>query len=92
MDAKARLDAHHVADLDVVAAGVDVNLVAEPRQRTRELAHVDVHAATVARARLGQGRGVIREYGETSHEGSLMGALGTQRGEMRGERADGTTM
>ena len=51
----------------VVAAGVDVDLVAETRQRARELAHVDVHAPAVTGAGLGQRRRVVRQDGETSH-------------------------
>ena len=71
VDPKTGLDADDVALVRVVTSGVDVHLVAEAGQRTRELAHVDVHPSTVTGARLGQRRGVIREDRETCHASSL---------------------
>ena len=71
MDAKARLDNHHVALRRVVTTGIDVDFVAESSKCAREFSHVDVHSPAVARARLGEGRGVIRENTETSHDESL---------------------
>jgi hypothetical protein len=71
MDSKTRFHELGVADSQVVSAGVDVNLVAEPSQGARELADVDVHSPAVAGPRLGQGRRVVRENGESGHETSL---------------------
>jgi hypothetical protein len=45
--------------------------VALTSDRARKLANVDVHTAPVSGTGLGQGRRVIRENGETSHEVSI---------------------
>ena len=75
MDAKAGLDELGRRGTKVVATGVDVDLVAEARERARKLADVDVHAPAVARSRLGQGRRVIREDREARHERNPTGLV-----------------
>jgi hypothetical protein len=75
VDAKTRFDDLDLAHVGIVAPGVDVDLVTEPRERARELANVDVHTPAVARAGLGEGRGVIGENTESSHAPTLPGEL-----------------
>ena len=57
-DAMARLDLHDVGKARSRGPRVCRALHARLRERRNELAHVHVHAATVARTRLGQGRRV----------------------------------
>ena len=66
-DAEAGLDlARPSGCVRVLGARVDVALDAGPRQRGRERAHVDVHPAAVARARLRERRGVHAEHGDAA--------------------------
>ena len=72
VDSKTRLDELDVAHERIVTPGVDVDLVAEAGERAGEFAHVDVHPPAVTRAGLGEGRGVVRKYGEASHARILL--------------------
>ena len=71
MDAEARFHEHGVLDEEIVATGIDVNLVSEAGKGAREFADVDVHSPAVAGPGLVQGRGVIRENGQARHESIL---------------------
>jgi len=71
MNTKARLDQHRVVHQGIITTSVDVDLVAEPREGAGELAYVDVHAPAVARAGLGERRGVIGEHGQADHKARL---------------------
>ena len=67
VDAEAGLDVHGGGKVVGPGPGEHVTLDPGPGQRGRELADVDVHAAAVPGARLGQGRGVQRKDGQTPH-------------------------
>jgi hypothetical protein len=64
------LDATRSGRSSCPAAHVHVARRRRPGRARRQLAHVDVHAAAVARARLGERRGVHREDGDRAHAGS----------------------
>ena len=61
------LDLHDLGQTGASGPGVRRALDTGLRQCRHQLAHVHVHAATVARPRLGQGRGVERKHGDTLH-------------------------
>ena len=69
-DPEPGLDVDDVGQLVVPAADVDRAGHAGLGERGRQLAHVDVHAAGVARARLGERRGVQGEDGQRAHDGA----------------------
>ena len=74
VDPQAGLDADDRGQVGRPGTGEDVALDARTRQRARELAHVDVHPAAVARAWLGERGSVKREHTETAHRSaSLLG-------------------
>ena len=64
---EAGLDLDHGRQVGRPGPGEDVAGHAGAGQRGGQLAHVDVHAAAVARAGLGQRGGVQREDGEAAH-------------------------
>ena len=66
------LDLHHGRKVGRPRTGEHVAGDAGAGQGGRELADVDVHAATVARAGLGQGGGVQGEDGEPAHAGQSL--------------------
>ena len=65
-DAESGLHLHDVGLLRMFGARVHVAVDAGLCQRGRERAHVHVHPATVARARLGQRRRVHAEHGDAA--------------------------
>ena len=74
MDAQAGLHGHYRGQVGGPGTGEDVTLHARTRQRARELPHVHVHPAAVARPWLGERGGVKREHTETAHRSaSLLG-------------------
>ncbi len=66
-DPHARLDVHDLGQVWCRGPGEDVDGDARLRERRSQLAHVDVHAAAVALAWLGQGRRVHREHRQGAH-------------------------
>ena len=64
--AESRLDDHDLALVRVLGAGVDVALDTGPGERRRERCDVHVHAAAVARTRLGERRRVHAEHGNAA--------------------------
>ena len=68
---KARFHVDNIGFTNVRAAGIDIDLVAEPRESAGKFSNIDVHSPTVASPGLSKGRGVIREYGEPGHCKSL---------------------
>ena len=80
-DPEPGLDVDHVGQVVGPPAGVHVAGHAGLGQGRHQLADVDVHAATVARARLGEGRRVQGEDSESAHQ---------QRGQHRDGAGDST--
>ena len=64
---EARLNHHGISLRGIVATGVDIDRVALSGERRTHFTNVDVHAAAVAGARLGQRGRVVRENGQASH-------------------------
>jgi hypothetical protein len=69
MDPEAGLDLNRRRQAAPPRSGVHVTVHARPDQARRQLAHVHVHAATVARSGLGEGRRMEGEDGEAVHDG-----------------------
>jgi hypothetical protein len=85
-DAMAGLHVHHVGLVGVRAAGVGGALHPGLGERRRQLAHVDVHTATVARARLSQRRRVERDDCDSMHDGTKHYRPGRHSRDARGHR------
>ena len=76
VDPQARLDVDDGGEVGRPGPGEDVAGDAGAGQGGRQLAHVDVHAAAVTRAGLGQRRRVQREDGEPAHGGQSLPVAG----------------
>ncbi len=78
-DPEAGLDVDHLGEVVGPAPHVDLGAHAGLGQRGDQLAHVHVHAAGVAAARLGQGGRVQRQHGERSHDATTLRAARAHR-------------
>ena len=81
---QAGLHVDHLGEVGRPGPGEHVAGDAGAGECRRQLADVDVHAATVARAGLGQGRGVQGQDGEPAHGGQSLPAVGKRPPASRG--------
>ena len=71
-----RLDLHDLGQTSPRGPCVGGAINSGLGKRRHQLAHIHIHAATIAAARLGQGRGVKRKYSHSLHDESKPYRLG----------------